>query len=157
MTSPIRPVIGNTDCCFNHAIGLPTKYVSEVGEDAPLRLFDYEKMLYQRLYQYKHLWIKKATGLGVTEFMLRYMAISMPLPLPNVGSWSKEVAEKEKQSLRRANVYIIKWPGPNYFFKFQKKKTYKYLSVGESSPNPFRLEMWNNDPKYIKSYRSYVD
>jgi hypothetical protein len=84
--SPIRPVIGNTDCCFNHAIGLPTKYVSEVGEDTPLRLFDYEKMLNQRLYQYKHLWIKKATGLGVTEFMLRYMAISMPLPLPNVGS-----------------------------------------------------------------------
>jgi hypothetical protein len=65
--------------------------------------------------------------------MLRYMAISMPLPLPNVGSWSKEVAD------------------------FQKKKTYKYLSVGESSPNHFRLEMWNNDPKYIKSYTSYVD
>jgi len=31
------------------------------------------------------------------------------------------------------------------------------LKSRESSPNPFRLEMWNNDPKYIKSYRSYVD
>jgi hypothetical protein len=31
-------------------------------------------MLYNKLQQHRHLWIKKATGLGVTEFMLRYMA-----------------------------------------------------------------------------------
>ena len=31
-------------------------------------------MLYHRLQQYKHIWIKKSTGLGVTEFMLRYIA-----------------------------------------------------------------------------------
>lgn len=65
---PIMPKVGTTDCCFNHATGLPQKN----GIFFPL--FDYEQMLYQRLYHYKHLWIKKATGLGVTEFMLRYMA-----------------------------------------------------------------------------------
>jgi hypothetical protein len=53
---------------FNHAIGLPQKD----GQSFPL--FDYEQMLYDTLQSNKHLWIKKATGLGVTEFMLRYMA-----------------------------------------------------------------------------------
>ncbi|MGH9983809.1 MAG: hypothetical protein ACRD8W_07630, partial [Nitrososphaeraceae archaeon] len=53
---------------FNHAIGLPQKN----GVSFPL--FDYEQLLYNELQNHKHLWIKKATGLGVTEFMLRYMA-----------------------------------------------------------------------------------
>jgi hypothetical protein len=53
---------------FNHAIGLPQKN----GQTYPL--FDYEQLLYNELQSHKHLWIKKATGLGVTEFMLRYMA-----------------------------------------------------------------------------------
>jgi hypothetical protein len=53
---------------FNHAIGLPQKN----GQAFPLS--DYEQMLYNELQNHKHLWIKKATGLGVTEFMLRYMA-----------------------------------------------------------------------------------
>ena len=43
-------------------------------------MFDYEKILYDSLmsndgsFKDKHLWVKKATGLGVTEFMLRMMA-----------------------------------------------------------------------------------
>jgi hypothetical protein len=67
------------NCCFNHIIGLPTKE----GDDKPM--FDYEKLLYEALlaqdnanplnhgFKHKHLWVKKATGLGVTEFMLRLM------------------------------------------------------------------------------------
>ena len=53
---------------FNHTIGLPRKN----GLEFPL--FDYEQLLYNTLQKHKHLWIKKATGLGITEFMLRYMA-----------------------------------------------------------------------------------
>lgn len=53
---------------FNHAIGLPQK------EDRPMPLFDYEHLVFNALQNNKHLWIKKATGLGVTEFMLRYIA-----------------------------------------------------------------------------------
>ncbi len=53
---------------FNHAIGLP----EENGQSYPL--FDYEQLLFDTLQSNKHVWIKKATGLGVTEFMLRYMA-----------------------------------------------------------------------------------
>ena len=74
----------NTDgeCCFNHIIGLPTKE----GIEKPL--FDYEELLYDSIFsvndvldnndknnddhsfKHKHLWVKKATGLGVTEFFL---------------------------------------------------------------------------------------
>ena len=59
------------DCCFNHIIGLPQKD----GEDKPL--YDYEQLIFDSLVgnaASKHLWIKKATGLGVSEFMLRFMA-----------------------------------------------------------------------------------
>jgi hypothetical protein len=79
------------DCCFNHIIGQPRKD----GVKKPL--FDYELLLYRALtkpgflnsnpslhrnnpnnikypFKEKHVWVKKATGLGVTEFMLRFMA-----------------------------------------------------------------------------------
>jgi hypothetical protein len=36
-------------------------------------LFDYEQEIFDLLQETKHVWIKKATGLGITEFMLRYI------------------------------------------------------------------------------------
>jgi hypothetical protein len=56
------------DCCFNHIIGLPTKD----GHDMPL--LGYQRTIYDSLQQHKHIWIKKSRGLGVTEFLLRYVA-----------------------------------------------------------------------------------
>jgi hypothetical protein len=66
----------NEHCCFNHIVGLPVKYKVEHP------IYDYEKILFDSLliintyhsFKDKHLWVKKATGLGVTEFMLRLMA-----------------------------------------------------------------------------------
>jgi hypothetical protein len=58
----------NGDCCFNHIIGLPQKD----GIDKPL--YDYQQIIFDSLDNNKHLWIKKATGLGISEFMLRFMA-----------------------------------------------------------------------------------
>lgn len=55
-------------CCYNHSIGLPRK------NDIPKPLFDYEKEIYDALQQTKYVWIKKATGLGITEFTLRYIS-----------------------------------------------------------------------------------
>jgi hypothetical protein len=61
-------------CCFNHIIGLPTKETIEKP------MFDYERLLYDSLlvadfynrlhhtFKHKHLWVKKATGLGVRVF-----------------------------------------------------------------------------------------
>jgi late competence protein required for DNA uptake (superfamily II DNA/RNA helicase) len=45
-------------------------------------MYDYEKIIFDSLVTQngnidsynKHLWIKKATGLGISEFMLRFMA-----------------------------------------------------------------------------------
>jgi hypothetical protein len=63
--------------CFNHIIGLPQKD----GVDKPL--YDYQRMIYDSLVTQndnvsssnnKHPWIKKETGLGISEFMLRFMA-----------------------------------------------------------------------------------
>src|SRR5919206_4562222 len=61
----------NGDCCFNHIIGLPQKD----GIDKPL--YHYQQIIFEFLAgqnNNKHLWIKKATGLGVSESMLRFMA-----------------------------------------------------------------------------------
>jgi hypothetical protein len=57
----------NSNCCFNHMIGLPEK------DGIPQPLFDYELNLYKVWEQFKHIWIKKSTGLGISEFMLRLM------------------------------------------------------------------------------------
>jgi hypothetical protein len=68
-------VRNNGYCCFNHTVSLPQKD----GIDKPL--YDYQKIIFDSLTtkdsntnSSKHLWIKKATGLGISEFMLRFMA-----------------------------------------------------------------------------------
>lgn len=61
-------------CCFSHIIGCPHK------DGIAKPLFDYEKLILDELFketgsfQDKHLWIKKSTGLGITEMCLRLMA-----------------------------------------------------------------------------------
>jgi len=52
---------------FNEWIGLPVK----LGKTMPI--FDYEMELFDSLMENKMLWICKATGLGITEFMIRFM------------------------------------------------------------------------------------
>jgi hypothetical protein len=72
----LKDIRTSGDCCFNHIIGLPHKD----GTDRPL--YDYQRMIndclvtqnYNTSANQKHLWIKKATGLGISEFMLRFMA-----------------------------------------------------------------------------------
>ena len=39
-------------------------------------LLPYQRTLYDSLQNHKHIWIKKAQGIGVTEFLLRYIAWS---------------------------------------------------------------------------------
>jgi hypothetical protein len=64
------------ECCFNHIIGLPKR------DNVEKPMFEYEKLLYDSLlisdfynplqhsFKLKHIWVKKATGLGVSEFFL---------------------------------------------------------------------------------------
>ncbi len=65
-------------CCFNDIVGRPIKNKKQYP------LFDYEKTIYDVLFasenifdfKNKHLWILKATGLGISELMLRMIAWS---------------------------------------------------------------------------------
>jgi hypothetical protein len=60
----LEDILTNGDCCFNHIIDLPQKN----GNDKPL--YDYEGIIFDSLVTQtgsKHLWIKKATGLGISE------------------------------------------------------------------------------------------
>src|SRR5215216_1989592 len=62
-----KALYGKPTCCFNHIIHLPTKN----GVHKPL--FDYEKEIFDAYQQHKHVWIKKARALGITELTLRYI------------------------------------------------------------------------------------
>jgi hypothetical protein len=64
----LQDIKTKSNCCFWHVIGLPQKD----GHDMPL--LPYQRTLYQALQTYKHIWIKKSRGIGVTEFLLRYIA-----------------------------------------------------------------------------------
>src|SRR5690349_4696049 len=64
------------NCCFWDIIGPPLK------KGVPQPVWDYQALLYKTLftedpdYSFKshHLWVKKSTGLGVSEFFLRLIA-----------------------------------------------------------------------------------
>src|ERR687894_1367433 len=56
-------------CCFNHIIGLPSK----IGR-GKLPLFPYEKEVVDALENHGLVFIVKATGLGISELALRYIA-----------------------------------------------------------------------------------
>jgi hypothetical protein len=74
----------NGSCCFNHCLGFPIK------DNTEFPLFDYEELLYKRLFttnkdfKDKHLWLLKATGLGATEFFLRYCVVMHSQRWPKV-------------------------------------------------------------------------
>jgi hypothetical protein len=70
-------------CCFNHIIGLPQK------NGVPQPLWNYQEMIYRALmfpgylnsipgqeqglhnFKLKHVWIKKATGLGINRIYVK--------------------------------------------------------------------------------------
>ena len=61
-------LIENGNCCFNHIIGLPVK------NDKQFPIFDYQQLIFDAIENNRNVWIKKASGIGATEFILRYLA-----------------------------------------------------------------------------------
>jgi hypothetical protein len=55
------------DCCFQHIIGLPRR------GNKQFPLFDYQKLIYDKLQETNFLLIRKAAGIGGTELLLRYL------------------------------------------------------------------------------------
>lgn len=95
-----------TGSTFNDAMGLPQKN----GQSFPL--FDYEQMLFDTLQEHKHIWIKKATGLGITEFMLRYMAwLCFNKDSRQLLSFDKIVSTNSKsQAIQGSQMCIVTGP-----------------------------------------------
>ena len=60
---------GFDSCCFQHLIGLPK---DKDGIEKPL--YPYQRTIVDLLDKEKHVYILKATGLGITELMIRFMA-----------------------------------------------------------------------------------
>src|SRR5437867_3792513 len=57
----------NGSCCFNHVIGLASKN----GKEYPI--FDYELDVVKAIQENRNIWIKKASGIGMTELILRFL------------------------------------------------------------------------------------
>jgi len=55
-------------CCFNHIIGKPVKNNKEYP------IFDYQKLINDAVENYQDIWILKARGIGLTTFLIRYLA-----------------------------------------------------------------------------------
>ena len=55
------------DCCFNCIIGWPRK------NDTAFPIFDYDELIFNTIEQNQNIWIKKARGIGVTTFLIRYL------------------------------------------------------------------------------------
>lgn len=69
------------ECCFNHAIGLPTRGRHPDGSPVRHPIYDYQKLIIEMLIKFRLLWILKAPKLGITEFFLRWIlfkAVSDP-------------------------------------------------------------------------------
>lgn len=54
-------------CCFNHMLSLPRK------DGVSYPLFKFQQIIFDSLEQNQNVWIKKARGLGLTTFILRYL------------------------------------------------------------------------------------
>jgi hypothetical protein len=57
----------NGQCRANHVLGLPIKN----GKEFPI--FDFQKQIFDSLENSQNIWIKKARGIGVTTFLIRYL------------------------------------------------------------------------------------
>jgi hypothetical protein len=58
----------NGCCCFNHLLSLPSK------DGIQYPLFDFQAIIFDTVERNQNVWIKKARGIGLTTFILRYLA-----------------------------------------------------------------------------------
>ena len=58
----------NGNCCFNHIVGLPVK------NDKQYPIFDFQKLIFDAIESNQNIWILKSRGIGVTTFLIRYLA-----------------------------------------------------------------------------------
>lgn len=58
----------NCHCCTNHLLGLPEK------NNKPYPIFPFQKQIYDAIENNSSIWILKSRGIGITTFLIRYLA-----------------------------------------------------------------------------------
>jgi Terminase large subunit, T4likevirus-type, N-terminal len=96
-------------CCFNHLIGLPEK------NNKTYPIFDYELEVVNAIEQNRNIWIKKASGIGATELLLRYLTwkilVNNNLEYKNIFIISGTyVHHANEVKLRMENLFRNKFP-----------------------------------------------
>jgi hypothetical protein len=97
------------NCCFNHIIGLPVK------NNIVHEIYDYEIDVINKIEKNRNIWIKKASGIGLTELILRYLTwkilVNNDLEYKNIfivsGTFVHHAAEVK---LRMQNLFRNKFP-----------------------------------------------
>ena len=135
----------NQNCCFQHIVGCPTKE----GRERPL--WDYQKLIFDCIEQNQNIWIKKARGIGVTTFFIRYLVWKI------LSSPTKELDGK--------SIFIISGTREEFANYVKKKMEDLFLP---RFPNVVfdskYTELWINKTwikvmptKNIKDVRGYMD
>jgi hypothetical protein len=131
------------NCCFNHILGLPLKNNKEYP------IFEFQKQIYDSLENSQNIWIKKARGIGVTTFLIRYLVWKV--------LYSNELEGK--------SIFIISGTREEFANYVKKKMEDLFLS---RFPNVVLdskyTELWINKTwikvmptKNIKDVRGYMD
>jgi Terminase large subunit, T4likevirus-type, N-terminal len=107
----------NGNCCFNHCIGLAEKN----GKEYPI--FDYEIDVVDKIDKHRNIWIKKASGIGATELILRFLVwkilVNNDLEYKNIfiisGTYQQHASDVK---VRMENLFKKKFPSIQLESKF---------------------------------------
>ena len=112
----------NGQCCFNHIIGKPIK------NDKEYDIFPFQKLIFDSIENNQNIWILKSRGIGITTFMIRYLAwkILSTSELDNksifiISGTREQHANYIKQKLQE--LFIKKFP----FLQLESKYTELWL------------------------------
>jgi hypothetical protein len=109
-------------CCFNHIIGKPIKNNKEYP------IFPFQQTIYNAIEQNQNIWILKSRGIGITTFLIRYLAwrVLSSSELDNrsifiISGTREQHANFIKEKLQE--LFVKKFP----FLKLESKYTELWL------------------------------
>jgi hypothetical protein len=133
----------NGHCCFNHIIGLPVK------NNKTYPIFDYELDVIKAIESNRNIWIKKASGIGATELILRYLTykilVNADLEFKNIFIISGTyVIHANELKVRMENLFRKRFP----FLRLESKFTDLWIRNTNIKIFPSRN---------VKDLRGYTD
>jgi len=127
-----------------HGLGCPIKD----GKRKPL--FDYEKLVYEAMFTHKRVWIKKATGLGITEFYIYFM-LWLALCRPRGETQGITIQEW----LQDSHMVIVTGPRERTALEIIGRAKAKRGSAGIQNPSDARENVIKINDVTIEAYPSF--